>query len=233
MLSSVIRAAPRIPLAIIRTLHSLPSPSLTGRRVLERDIKIFTVEAGKLADRVRNKPELQLHCVGGSALHSEYHPSQMQFINAGLDDEGKVNWIGRTSSLNSKVQMGTVEVAFEGWSGPGDEYVRAGSQVVRYELNWSGGGVEDNVPLIVIGVVVGSILIIYLFADVPSEVTYVWKRPQVVYQEAPPVIVKKSRPKIIYEETPYESHPRDISPKVRHHETSTPRVVFAKSRRSE
>ena len=245
MLSSVIRVAPRIPLVIIRALHSLPPPGklsrgspFAGRRILERDIKLFTVEGGKLADRVRTNPKLQLHCVGGSAQDSKYHPSQMQFVNAGVDAQGKVNWIGRTSSLSSKVQMGTVEVSFEGWSGPGDEYVRSGSEIVRYELNWTGGAEKDNSLLIILLVVAGIILSPFIFSEIHQQ--SVQGSPQIIYQQPhPQVVYQRPAPKVVHVETPQYKAPKVIhvetpqykTPKVVHVET--PQIVFAKSKSSE
>lgn len=128
---------------------SLPRVVLRSysQRILPREIKTFRVEHGVLADRIRGNPELQLICDGGGAQHSSYHPQRIYIYNCGSDYRGNIYWASLVEYLDPKVEIKEVRVSFEGWSGPEDEYIRAGSEVVRYELHWSREEAHDRVVL--------------------------------------------------------------------------------------
>jgi hypothetical protein len=153
----VLRVLRTLPLIHTRCINKLTPPT-SPKRLLMKDIPMITVQANVLADRVRTNPEVQLHCVGGSGVdHFEYHPYQVMCINMGVDANGKVNWVCQTSSISSKVQIGDFKVSFEGWSGPDDLYVRAGSEVVRYELHMTDDASADKLLLFII--IVGVLLV--------------------------------------------------------------------------
>jgi hypothetical protein len=105
-------------------------------RVRQRDIEVLTFIAGAKADRARTPVQDKLQCVGGSAMYRRHlYPDQIQCHNAGTDDEGDVNWKCNVADLDSRVEVPDMRVSCEGWDAPGDDYVRAGSCVVRYILN--------------------------------------------------------------------------------------------------
>ena len=121
-----------------------PPPSQSdGERVLERDIRMVILEAGRTANRRRSTQE-QMQCIGGNMFRSRaLYPRSMHCVNVGVDDQGQVNWVCKVPELDTRVRFERAVVSFEGWSGPGDPYVRAGSAVVRYEL-WRVGGDSDE-----------------------------------------------------------------------------------------
>lgn len=118
-------------------------------RILESDIKMFLAERDVVARGLRTLPQPQLQCVGGTAMkHDKYHPRQIMCKNIGIDANGNVNWgCIVTPKLNKKVELGIVRVNFEGWSKPGDKYVRIDSGIVSYELNKSGYWTRNGEPL--------------------------------------------------------------------------------------
>ena len=108
--------------------------------IRKENIKMFTVEANKLADRIRSR-QYQLQCIGGDATNRKHmYPQSMIFVNIGVDDKGIVNWSYMASDLDAQLMMNNVTVAFEGVGKQG--FVRPGSAVVRYHLQWRAGGAE-------------------------------------------------------------------------------------------
>lgn len=175
-----------IPYAVVRFYNTggyLPKDhSKLPSRILERDVDIMTLEAGKFATRVRGDPQEQIWCVGGSAMSKfKYYPSQISCKNMGIDDTGRVNWMCYPAGLDKRVKISTSTVSFEGWDRPGDEYVRAGSAVVRYHLDWVNGPPPDYSNIyIYVGVVSGIILCIYLLNphDQPKIQADIHKQPE-------------------------------------------------------
>lgn len=148
-----------------RVICSLPSRALTraySQRVLPKEIKHFQVNPGVLSDRVRGNPEPQLICDGGDAQNSKYHPKHFHLYNIGPDPNGEICWMQVIWYVSGKVEVRNLRVSFEGWSGPEDEYVRSGSQVVRYELHWVKPWARF---LRVVYSTIAAFLIVYLFSS--------------------------------------------------------------------
>jgi len=107
-----------IPYAVARfytTGKYLPLGRSKGfpNRILEKDVKIMTLEAGKFADRVRGPPQEQTQCVGGAAMSKfKYYPSQISCVNMGIDDMGKVNWICKPVGIHTSIKISTATVVF-------------------------------------------------------------------------------------------------------------------------
>ena len=137
------RVSPVLHTKAIPGKTSAPSPP---DRILERDIPVLIVRAGELATRKRTGPQQQMQCTGGSASKmADLFPREMRCLNMGVDDQGRVNWDCRASDLDKRVRVENAEVVFEGYSGPGDEYVRVGSGVVRYELARIAGAGDETI----------------------------------------------------------------------------------------
>ncbi len=161
-------------------------PDVPGR-VLERDIKIFMVEAGRLANRIHTRPEQQLQCVGGAA-HKEAKllPTEMRCTNKGVDDEGNVNWDYLVPELDKRVRLTEIQVQFEGWDRPGDPYVRAGSAVVRYELEYVAGATLFSLTWVYGGLVVLFILAVWW--GTRKSTTVVIRADEQAYSQPRPVV---------------------------------------------
>lgn len=211
-----------------RRTHTLIDPL----RVLERDIEIFTVDAGEFANRTYKRGK-QLQCIGGSALDlNQYHLAHVRCINEGTDEEGHVNWTYQIAAIHPAVKIGKMHTSFEGWSYPGDPYVRAGSGIVRYELNLheTNGAVNNNrkgtkdddkeLVYVVVFVTAATILwIVFLSHSYQNSVPVIVESPQEV------VVVKRryasSDPGVVYSST--------YGPQY----TSRPAIAFGKSTKSE
>jgi hypothetical protein len=114
-------------------------------RVLERDIQVFTAEAGCCAHRVRTPVQEQLQCMGGEARHlTHLMPRLLHFTNQGVDDQGHVNWKYEAPELDARVSVTLARVSFEGYERAGDPYVRVGSGVARYELAFAPGAAANG-----------------------------------------------------------------------------------------
>lgn len=209
-------------------------PEKNSKRILERDIKIILLEAHKLADRAYTNVQEQLQCVGGSAISkTKYYPTQVQCVNVAVDDLGNVNWICKPVGMHKDVKITTSRVSFEGWDYPGDKYVRAGSAVVRYELDWVGSLPTDYSNVYVyVCVIAGIIVCFYLLTPShPAKIqadTLPVTSPKVEIHEIPSqpdVHVYKSpvKSKVYIHETPSQPdvhvYKSPVRPKVYVHET--------------
>lgn len=211
VLKTVQSVVKHLPRRWRRFIRSLPLPSLSHdpKRILECDIQMITVEADEFADRIRTKPENKLHCTGGTAFHlRQLYPKQMQCINVGVDANGKVNWICKANHLDHSVEIRHACVSFEGWSGPGDPYVRAGSEVVKYELfktvfaDKLNDSDNDNSTIGYVLVIL-FILSIVVFASMSKQSVFA----PVVVQTRPQVVKPSYIPPVIFSESGYIEHP--------------------------
>jgi len=170
--TAVIRILPLASVYLVRRWHTsyLGGESRQDpKRILERDVDMITVRAYDMADRVRTPVQPQLQCVGGSARRfTSLQPREMQCATRGVDDMGNLNWIWEVRDLDKRVRVERVDVSFEGWDGPGDRYVRAGSAVVRYQLIKARGigtlVLDEREWTLVVAVVVVLVLFIILLA---------------------------------------------------------------------
>jgi hypothetical protein len=111
-------------------------------RVLLRDVKVLTLERGKMTTSRRSAPIPQLQCVGGSACrYSEYFPSVVQCYNMGIDDNGEVQWRCE-ADLDPDVKFGKVTVSCEGFDSPDDPYILQGSCGLEYHLEFTNLGIQ-------------------------------------------------------------------------------------------
>jgi len=77
----------------------------------------------------RREPSIpQLECIGGSAK-DVFTPAVVRCVN-------NANWRCETT-LDSSVELGTVIVSCEGYSGPYDPYVLRGSCALKYKLEYT------------------------------------------------------------------------------------------------
>jgi hypothetical protein len=184
-----------IRISITRRRYSNLVPHLPDR-VLEKNIKILTLNSNVLANRKYTPTQYQLQCIGGSALKDfKKYPTQVRCINNGVDDEGKVNWTIH-ADFDSKVKFGEHYIVFEGYDKSEDEYVLAGSGVLRYNLEYINNS-KYNEEYIIFFIVIIIILIFNIMSSRREKSIHIHK---VEYEESyPPNYKEPKRVKRIYQ----------------------------------
>ncbi|XP_049515106.1 store-operated calcium entry-associated regulatory factor isoform X2 [Dermacentor silvarum] len=120
-------------------LFARPSDSLSGDKVMLKDVQVLTLRQGQYTTGRRSHPVPQLNCRGGSAGCQD-QPAVVQCYNRGSD--------GRDAQWECKAEMkktqkfGLIQVTCEGYDYPKDEYVLVGSCGLEYYLERTehGGG---------------------------------------------------------------------------------------------
>jgi hypothetical protein len=145
--SKIYNIIPKNLIQTSRTRHQKYSnlvPS-SPNRILEKDIKMITLNAYMLAGRKYTPVQYQLQCIGGSAIKDlNKYPTQVKCINNGLDDKGKVNWIISTY-LDPTVKFGEHYITFEGYDKPNDKYVYSESGILYYNLEYINSKNYDDI----------------------------------------------------------------------------------------
>ena len=144
--------------AIRRTYSNyVSSPKKSDDAILERNIKFVLVESNRVANRNRSV-QSQLQCIGGGASDKkELHIKQMICKNIGIGSDGKAIWKFTAVNCSKEVIPANVTISFEGSSYPGDIYVKRGSEVVRYDLEFA----DNKFPYWIFALFIGVAIAIY------------------------------------------------------------------------
>lgn len=98
-------------------------------RIRERDIQVITVRKGHMTTHRRVGAYPQIVCSGP---HCGSAPDVIQCVNKGWSGSS-VQWACE-AQMASDLHFGPMKITCEGWDGPGDPYVLAGSCSLEYEL---------------------------------------------------------------------------------------------------
>ena len=114
--------------------HQQHQHNNNNNRILLDDVKSVVLRRGDMTTGRRVEPIAQLTRVGGSAPAGAYLDS-IHCQNMGRNQYGKVDWRCEAQMPDSSLSLGDVEMVCEGYDGPGDAYILAGSCGLEYALN--------------------------------------------------------------------------------------------------
>eukprot|EP01125_Pyxidicula_operculata_P009061 TRINITY_DN2996_c0_g1_i1.p1 TRINITY_DN2996_c0_g1~~TRINITY_DN2996_c0_g1_i1.p1 ORF type:complete len:329 (+),score=65.28 TRINITY_DN2996_c0_g1_i1:51-989(+) len=127
---------------VVILVYLISSSECSTDRVLLTDIKALTLRKNMMTTSRRSSPINQLTCIGGSAMSSNYHPTDVQCINVGSDGYD-VQWECK-ADLDESVKFGAITVSCEGYDYAGDSYVLRGSCGLEYELEYTSKGKSSS-----------------------------------------------------------------------------------------
>lgn len=108
-------------------------------RVYLRSVTALVFSENARAESRRAHRQPQLRCVGGSAAGlfwgGDRYPRVVQCANVGYDGSS-IQWRCE-ATLGEGLEFGDTHVLCEGYEGPGDEYITAGSCRLEYTLNYT------------------------------------------------------------------------------------------------
>ncbi|KAK3872071.1 hypothetical protein Pcinc_022832 [Petrolisthes cinctipes] len=111
--------------------------------VLLKDIQVLTLYSGKSTTGGRSSPVPQLECVkGGTAPCDAFHPRVVQCYNRGWDGS-EVQW-ECTTDMDNAYRFGEIEVSCEGYSHRDDPYILKGSCGLRYTIDYTKEGLNQQ-----------------------------------------------------------------------------------------
>ncbi|KAK4309704.1 hypothetical protein Pmani_018700 [Petrolisthes manimaculis] len=111
--------------------------------VLLKDIQVLTLYNGKSTTGGRSSPVPQLECVkGGTASCNAFRPRVVQCYNRGWDGS-EVQW-ECTTDMDNAYRFGEIEVSCEGYSHRDDPYVLKGSCGLRYTIDYTKEGLNQQ-----------------------------------------------------------------------------------------
>ncbi|XP_068204259.1 store-operated calcium entry-associated regulatory factor-like [Palaemon carinicauda] len=111
--------------------------------ILLKDIEVLTLYTGKMTAGGRSSPVPQLECVsGGTAPCNAFQPRVVQCYNRGYDGTD-VQWECK-SDMDNAYRFGEIEVSCEGYSHKDDPYVLRGSCGLRYSLDYTKEGLNQQ-----------------------------------------------------------------------------------------
>lgn len=114
-----------------------------GESVHLKSIEVLTLYNGKMTKGRRSSPVPQLECVsGGTAPCDAFRPRVVQCYNRGWDGED-VQWECKTD-MDNAYRFGSVEVSCEGYEHRDDPYILKGSCGLRYSIDYTKEGVNQN-----------------------------------------------------------------------------------------
>lgn len=103
-----------------------------GSKVLLHDVTTLVFRSGETAHRARSPDVPAMKCTSGGNRQDAL-PGTITCRNTGWDGDS-VTW-DCSAELPQGVWLRNADVICEGWSGPGDGYVRTGSCSIEYELD--------------------------------------------------------------------------------------------------
>lgn len=111
--------------------------------VLLKDIEVLTLYSGKMTKGGRSSPVPQLECVkGGTAPCDAFRPRVVQCYNRGWDGVD-VQWECKTD-MDNAYRFGDIEVTCEGYSHRDDPFVLKGSCGLRYSIDYTKEGLNQQ-----------------------------------------------------------------------------------------
>lgn len=114
-----------------------------NEKVLLKDIDVLTLYHGKMTKGSRSSPVQQLECVGGgTAPCNTFKPRVVQCSNRGSDG-ADVQWECK-ADMDNAYRFGEVEVSCEGYNYPDDPYVLKGSCGLRYSIDYTKEGHQQD-----------------------------------------------------------------------------------------
>lgn len=114
-----------------------------NEKVLLKDIDVLTLYNGKMTKGSRSSPVPQLECIGGgTAPCSTFKPRVVQCYNRGSDGID-VQWECKTD-MDNAYRFGEIEVSCEGYNYPDDPYVLKGSCGLRYNIDYTMEGHQQD-----------------------------------------------------------------------------------------
>src|SRR6218665_1141102 len=108
-------------------------PELTSAkkdRIRLKDVQVLTLSEGKLTTGRRSSPIKQLRCIGGYCKRASITTAQC--YNRGFDGRD-VQWECK-ANMPDAYKFGRMEVAWEGYDYPEDDYILAGSCGLEYSI---------------------------------------------------------------------------------------------------
>ena len=135
---------------LVVTLATVAAALMVGARadrpVRLRDVDALVFRAGEDVVDTRTHEVLpRLQCAYNPLGDDSVLPSAVMCENRGVDDRGTVVW-KCSAELDDALRFDNVQVSCEGYSHPGDEYVREGSCVLKYTLALSSAAAHTQQP---------------------------------------------------------------------------------------
>lgn len=113
-------------------------------RVLLEDVEALMFRAGEEVVDSRSGEHLpRLQCAYNPLGDSKYLPGAVMCRNKGMDDHGGVVW-KCSAELDDALRFDNIQVSCEGYSRPGDRFVRKGSCVLTYTLALTPAGEQKQ-----------------------------------------------------------------------------------------
>jgi len=111
------------------------APSVNNYKpILLKNVKTLRFFAGQYALNTRdNQPIPQLECAYNPLNDPSALPTAVTCHNSGVDYSGAVVWKCKAKMADT-LEFDNLQVSCEGYSRPGDEYVKEGSCALRYTL---------------------------------------------------------------------------------------------------
>lgn len=114
-----------------------------GESMHLKNVEVLTLYSGKETKGRRSSPVPQLECVsGGTAPCDAFRPRVVQCYNRGWDGED-VQWECKTD-MDNAYRFGSIEVSCEGYEHRDDPYVLKGSCGLRYTIDYTKEGFNQN-----------------------------------------------------------------------------------------
>lgn len=111
--------------------------------VLLKDVEVLTLYSSKMTTGRRSSPVPQLECVsGGTAPCDAFRPRVVQCYNRGYDGID-VQWECK-SDMDNAFRFGEIDVSCEGYDHRDDPYVLRGSCGLRYSLDYTKEGLNQQ-----------------------------------------------------------------------------------------
>lgn len=141
LLACLCACAPASPPALSRAVTAAGTKSHNGDdgKVYLRSVTALVFSENARAKSRHGLRQPQLQCVGGSAAGlfwgSDRYPRVVQCANVGYDGRS-IQWRCEATLVDG-LEFGDTHVICEGYDGPGDEYITAGSCRLEYTLNYT------------------------------------------------------------------------------------------------
>jgi len=121
----------------ILVVVALSAPSTNNDSVLLTDIQVLQFNAGEYAVNTRTPENIPtLSCAYNPLNNDNLLPTSVTCKNKGVDSTGSVVW-KCSGNMDASLEFDNVQISCEGYSFPGDKYVRRGSCALAYTLKVS------------------------------------------------------------------------------------------------